>query len=175
MLEEKKRFLVRKTFLAGGSILLFICLLTVMAVTNGGYWMWRARFGDVEAQYTLGIQYWTGYEGTTRDLSKAEYWLTAAAKQGDYNAIYDLVRFNREQRGISDDQTLFWEAELEKVEVLEKLRQQAIDELAKGRQDAAQDILQQMLKIAQTQNNQIYEQEAKSLLQADSTSIISSN
>src|ERR1700729_2240405 len=53
--------------------------------------LWRplADQGDTDAQYNLGIMYFTG-QGTAQDPAEAAKWFRKAAEQGDVNAQYNL-------------------------------------------------------------------------------------
>jgi len=53
----------------------------------------RAEGGDVDAQYTLGLQYYAGHEekGIPQDIEEGLKWYKKAAEQGHESAISSLV------------------------------------------------------------------------------------
>ena len=52
--------------------------------------MTNAKGGDAEAQYTLGMCYWTGRDGVDCDAAKAVEWWSLAAAQGHTDAQFQL-------------------------------------------------------------------------------------
>ena len=68
-----------------------------------------AEQGDAEAQFNLGIMYYTG-EGTLTDKKQAFYWYKKSAEQGDAEAQYNLGGMYNFGEGTLTDkkQAAFW-------------------------------------------------------------------
>jgi len=59
----------------------------------------KAKQGDANAQFQLGLQYLSG-KGVAKDPLEAEIWLTKSAGQGNANAQYTLARMYHEGQGV---------------------------------------------------------------------------
>lgn len=53
----------------------------------------KAQNNDLKAQYELGIRYYYGYRGVSKNLTKAEYWIRKAADNGLGKACSHMGRF----------------------------------------------------------------------------------
>ena len=54
----------------------------------------RARKGDVEAQYRLGVYYWTRLGYMASDIEARDRWWVEAAKQSHPHAMYQVGYFS---------------------------------------------------------------------------------
>lgn len=71
-----------------------------VGVRQNGYdamtWFRRAaEFGEADAQTALGKLYLTGYDTVGQDIPEADRWLSAAAAQGNQEAIKSLEELNK--------------------------------------------------------------------------------
>mmetsp|Transcript_25266 Transcript_25266/g.56817 ORF Transcript_25266/g.56817 Transcript_25266/m.56817 type:complete len:561 (+) Transcript_25266:135-1817(+) len=70
----------------------------------------KAEAGKVEAQYNLGVLYFSGGQGVEKDEAQAAEWLLKAAQQGDSPAMCLLGYMYEHGRGVaqSDKEALQW-------------------------------------------------------------------
>lgn len=70
-------------------------LLVAIYFAPGWCLLVRARRGDSEAMYQLGVYYWTrlGYMAT--DIESRDFWWVEAAKRGHPRAIEQVQHFSR--------------------------------------------------------------------------------
>ena len=69
----------------------------------------RAKLGDVDAQFELGVKYCFGTD-TRQDYSQAFIWFQKAAQQGHGTAQYNLAQCYEKELGVAQDYTLalYW-------------------------------------------------------------------
>jgi TPR repeat protein len=64
----------------------------------------RAKQGDVDAQYQLGLMYSVGFGGVAENDMKAKEWFESAAAQGHAGAYYSLGHiYHSGQSGVDKD------------------------------------------------------------------------
>ncbi len=88
----------------------------------------KAKQGDVDAQYNLGIMYYHG-EGIEKNLEEALFWFLKAAEQDDPDAQYNLGFMYGKGEGVekSHEQSMQWfvkaaqQGHTEAREVLDKM------------------------------------------------------
>ena len=86
--------------------LLFILLLLTTAMAQGEIIVERdfemALYGDLDAQYNLGVRYENGL-GVIQDYKNAATWYRLAAEQGHANAQYNLGAMYTNGQGVLQD------------------------------------------------------------------------
>ena len=72
----------------------------------------KARAGDPQAQYELGLRYESGAWDVTRDEKRALMWLTRAAENGNHHAMATLAHiYGQGQLGLAPDleRAAYWQ------------------------------------------------------------------
>lgn len=78
-----------------------------------------AEQGDAEAQYSLGVLFECG-QGTDQDMYKAVYWLEKSAKQGNLEAMQELIQiYGNEEYDVYDkNKSKSWERKYDTAEFI---------------------------------------------------------
>lgn len=110
--QNKKRFHFRKKHVIIGITILLACVLALygfLLYKEINTPEWKAKHGDMEAQYYLGHCYMDG-EGVIQNNFLAAYWYEKAAEQGHMEAQRNLAICYEQGTGVTydSDMALFW-------------------------------------------------------------------